>query len=97
MSTPPRDQDQRGYRYGMFSAPAAAIMSMLLTGCIALIIAISGSSKTTSYDRDRAFIQSTLQTNTQNISDLTQTVQQLAVTVATLQEQVSTLTPTVTK
>lgn len=75
----------------IFNTVSISIITFLFTGCIALMIALANATQPASYDRDQAFIKSSIQTNTQNISDLTKVVQDLSVQDAALKQQVDTL------
>jgi uncharacterized membrane protein YkvI len=74
-----------------FSNLSIAVITFLFTACIALIVALGQSTQTTSYDRDSAFIKSSIQANAQAIHDLTATVDQLTVQDAAMQQQVNAL------
>lgn len=71
-----------------FSSVSVAIISVLLTSVVALMIALGSATRTTTYDRDQAFIKASIQENAQSISELTKTVNQLAVAEAATQQQV---------
>jgi len=74
-----------------FSLISVAIITFLFTGCLSLMIALAGATKTSSYDRDASLIKQSIQANAQAIHDLTATVNQLAVREAELQQQVASL------
>lgn len=78
-------------RAPVFSTLSVSIITFLFTGCLALVIALAGATKTTSYDRDSALLKSSIQSNAQAIHDLTVTVNALAVQYASLQQQVDAL------
>ena len=76
---------------------SVAVITCLFTACIALIVALGSSTRTTSYDRDQAFIKASISQNASDIHDLTVAVQALTVQEAQLQEQVSQMDPAKTK
>lgn len=76
---------------GTFNSISVSIISVLVTGVIALMIALASATKPVSYDRDQAFIKSSIQTNADNIKSLTAAVEQLAVTEAQTETRVQYL------
>jgi allophanate hydrolase subunit 1 len=78
-------------RSGTFNTTSVAIITFLFTGCLALVIALAGAAKPTSYDKDQAFIKAAIQQDTQNIHELTTSVSALSVSLASVQSQVQEL------